>query len=150
MTAPVSGIALREMVREILSEVIAEEVHGRAETGGGGVMLNAAYSERVVIATQADLDAAVRRIIEVAQDPQARAAIERGELAFELATPPAPSKHTNVADVVHRVDKGAVTERHVKAAAEAGAIIVIAHRVVVTPLARDRSRSLGVIIRKDS
>jgi hypothetical protein len=151
MTAPVSGVALREMVREILSEVIAEEVQGRVETGGRGAMLNVTSRERVVIGTQADLDAAVRRIIDAAQDPQARAAIERGELAFELAAlPSAPSKQASVVDVVHRVDKGAVTERHVKAAAAAGAVIVTAQRVVVTPLARDRSRSLGVIIRKDS
>ena len=88
MTAPVSLVALREMVREILSELIAEEVQGRVETGGRGAMLSATSRERVVIGTQADLDAAVRRIIDAAQDPQARAAIERGELAFELAALP--------------------------------------------------------------
>lgn len=151
MTTPVSGTALREMVREILSEVIAEEVRGRVKNGDRAGMINVASRERVVIGTQADLDAAVRRIIEAAQDSAGRAAIERGELTFVLAEQPiAPSTPASAADIVHRVDKGAVTERHVKAAAEAGAVIVIAHRVVITPLARDRSRSLGVIIRKDS
>jgi hypothetical protein len=151
MTAPASAMALREMVREILSEVIAEEVQGRVENGNRAGKISVAARERVIIGSQADLDAAVRRIIGAAQDSAGRAALERGELVFELALQgPTPSGQANIASVVHRVDKGAVTERHVKAAAEAGAIIVTARRVVVTPLARDRSRTLGVTIRKDT
>ena len=103
----------------------------------------------MTIASQADLDRAVQRILKEAQDPAGRSAIERGDLAFVLVAEPS-TREMGQAPVVHRVEKGAVTERHVRAAAEAGAVIVTARRVVITPLARDRSRSMGVLIRKDS
>jgi hypothetical protein len=148
MTAPVSASALREMVREILTEVIAEEIEGRIGSLDSAMISRAQDRERVTISSQADLDRAIRRVVEVAQDPAGRAAIERGDISFVLGSTPADAAVTSAA--VHRVDKGAVTERHVRAAAEAGAVIVTARRVVITPLARDRSRSLGVVIRKDS
>jgi len=49
---------------------------------------------------------------------------------------------------VHRVDKGAVTERTVAAAAKAGARLVLGPRAVLTPLARDKARVLGVPIER--
>jgi hypothetical protein len=42
-----------------------------------------------------------------------------------------------------------VTERTVQAAASAGARLVLGPRAVLTPLARDRARSLGVPIEKE-
>lgn len=149
MTTSVSVQDLREMVREILTEVIADEIQGRVTSAGGAASLPHAKRECVTITSQADLDRAVRRILEAAQDPAGRSAIERGDLTFVLAAE-SPARETGQAPVVHRVEKGAVTERHVRNAAEAGAIIVTARRVVITPLARDRSRSMGVVIRKDS
>jgi len=44
----------------------------------------------------------------------------------------------------HRVERGAVLERHVKAAAAAGSALVIGPRAVLTPLARERARASGV------
>jgi hypothetical protein len=49
----------------------------------------------------------------------------------------------------HRIEKGAVTERTVQAAATAGARLVLGPRAVLTPLARDRARALGVPIEKE-
>ena len=149
MTTQVSPQAMREMVREILTEVIAEEIEGRVGSATGTASLSRAKRESVTITSQADLDRAVRRILDAAQDPAERSAIERGDLTFVFAAE-SPAREMGQAPVVHRVEKGAVTERHVRAAAEAGAVIMTARRVVVTPLARDRSRSLGVLIKKDS
>jgi hypothetical protein len=50
---------------------------------------------------------------------------------------------------VQRVEKGAVTERMVAAAAKAGAALVLGPRAVLTPLARDKARALGVPVRKE-
>jgi hypothetical protein len=50
---------------------------------------------------------------------------------------------------VQRVEKGAVTERTVAAAAQAGASLVLGPRAVLTPLARDKARALGVPVRKE-
>ena len=48
-----------------------------------------------------------------------------------------------------RIERGAVTERTVREAAAAGARLVLAPRAVLTPMARDRARSLGVEIEKE-
>jgi hypothetical protein len=50
---------------------------------------------------------------------------------------------------VRRVEKGAVTERAVIAAAKAGERLVLGPRAVLTPLARDKARALGVPIEKE-
>ena len=49
----------------------------------------------------------------------------------------------------HRVEKGAVTEAMVAAAARAGARLVLGRGAVLTPLARDRARAAGVEIEKE-
>jgi hypothetical protein len=48
-----------------------------------------------------------------------------------------------------RIERGAVTERAVQAAASAGVRLVLGPRAVLTPLARDRARALGVPIEKE-
>jgi hypothetical protein len=50
---------------------------------------------------------------------------------------------------VQRVEKGAVTERIVAAAARDGAALVLGPRAVLTPLARDKARALGVPVQKE-
>jgi hypothetical protein len=44
-----------------------------------------------------------------------------------------------------RIERGALTERHVRAAGREGTI-TIGRAVVVTPLAKDRARAMGVTI----
>ncbi len=48
-----------------------------------------------------------------------------------------------------RVDRGAVTERTVIKAAADGARLLLGRGAVLTPLARDKARSLGVEIEKE-
>jgi hypothetical protein len=50
---------------------------------------------------------------------------------------------------IQRVEKGAVTERIVAAAARDGAALVLGPRAVLTPLARDKARALGVPVQKE-
>jgi hypothetical protein len=50
---------------------------------------------------------------------------------------------------VQRIEKGAVTERAVAAAAREGAALVLGPRAVLTPLARDKARALGVPVQKE-
>jgi hypothetical protein len=76
-------------------------------------------------------------------------AILSGRLRFSLAaTAPAGSAPSSAAQVM-RIEKGAVTERHVREAAEKRARLVLSPRAVLTPMARDRARSLGVEIEKE-
>jgi hypothetical protein len=100
--------------------------------------------ERVDLRSDADLDAFVRSLARRLQNPRDRMAILSGRLQFGLATTstarPLP---------VMRIEKGAVTERHVREAAEKRARLVLSPRAVLTPMARDRARSLGVEIEKE-
>ena len=49
-----------------------------------------------------------------------------------------------------RVARGAVTERTVAAAAKAGGRLVLGPRAVLTPLAREKARALGIEIERES
>ena len=61
----------------------------------------------------------------------------------------APAGQPGVTPVIRRVEKGAVTERAVIAAAKAGCRLVLGPRAVLTPLARDKARALGVPVEKE-
>ena len=62
---------------------------------------------------------------------------------------PAAAGSGNGTGTVQRIEKGAVTERMVAAAAKAGAALVLGPRAVLTPLARDKARALGVPVQKE-
>jgi hypothetical protein len=62
---------------------------------------------------------------------------------------PAAAAAGNGSGKVQRVEKGAVTERMVAAAARDGTALVLGPRAVLTPLARDKARALGVPVRKE-
>jgi hypothetical protein len=106
--------------------------------------------ERVDLRTDADLDAFVRSLVRRLENPRDRMAIRSGKLRFRLgATPPAGGTAAASAAPVIRVERGAVTERTVRDAARDGARLVLGRRAVLTPMARDRARSLGVEIEKE-
>jgi hypothetical protein len=105
--------------------------------------------EPVDLRTDADLDAFVRSLVRRLDNPRDRMAILSGRLRFSLRGTPSPSTGAAPSSPPMRVEKGAVTERTVREAAAAGARLVLAPRAVLTPMARDRARSLGVEIEKE-
>ena len=146
---------LRSVIREVLQDVVANEV--TTLTGSRGAVDR---SETVIVASQADLDRAIARVLADATNPSRRRAIEMGRTRFLLgAATSAPSSQTAGAansgalnaqsTGSERITRGAVTERHVIAAARSGSIIVIGERVVITPLAKERARATGVEIRRE-
>jgi hypothetical protein len=130
-TSGLSSDELRAAVRAVLREVLPD---GVAAPGGGPVS----------VASDADLDALVRRVAQLCEDPATRAAFREGRHGFRLTAESGESgKET-------RVDRGAVTERAVLRAAKNGSRLVLGPKAVLTPLARDRARVLGVEIEKES
>jgi hypothetical protein len=111
--------------------------------------------ETVRIDSDEDLQAFVRALAGRLANPRDRLAIKAGRLRFALqrtaATTTATSAGTPGAEAQEmvRVQRGAVTERHVRDAASHGARLVLARGAVLTPLARDCARSLGVQIEKE-
>jgi hypothetical protein len=98
----------------------------------------------VRLATDEELHEFVLHILALADNPKRRQDLLAGRHRFTLAPGGAAA-----APAEHRVEKGAVTERAVQAAAAAGARLVLGPRAVLTPLARDRARALGVPIEKE-
>jgi hypothetical protein len=101
--------------------------------------------ETVSLRTDAELDAFVKRLLRLFENPQRRDALRAGRLRFRLAAAAGPGS----VQPAHRVDKGAVTEAMVRQAAGAGARLVLGRRAVLTPLARDRARAAGVEIERE-
>jgi hypothetical protein len=125
------------------------------EGGQGGVPAadrNAASTggsvEVVDLRSDADLDAFVRSLVHRFENPRDRMAIRSGKLRFRLGATGAPTAGAAAAPTI-RIERGAVTERAVRDAAAQGARLVLAPRAVLTPMARDRARSLGVEIEKE-
>lgn len=115
-------------------EVIGDSGQPAGDLGG----------EPVRIDDDRDLAAFVRALAERMEDPRERSAIRAGQIQFTL-------RHGQAAagEPVLRVEKGAVTERTVREAARGGHKLVLARAAVLTPLARDRARALGVKIEKE-
>lgn len=152
MSQQVPADLMRAVIREVLQEVIAGEVGAAVAQARSTGPAAAAGGEVVTITTQAELDAAVRRILADASHPARRTALQSGKVRFVLGSSATRSSAASPGagqPQEHRFERGALTERHVRAAAQAGVSITITGRVVVTPLAKDRARAMGVTIVKE-
>lgn len=98
--------------------------------------------------TEAELHQFALRILRLADNPKMRRDLVAGRIRFRLADETS-GQAAATARPEHRVDKGAVTERAVAAAASAGARLVLGPRAVLTPLAKDKARALGVPIERE-
>jgi hypothetical protein len=155
--AGAGGDALRALVREVLADLLptvparpatgpAPAVPGLAQPGlAHTVHENVESAETVMLRTDADLDAFVRRLLHLLENPKNADALRAGRLRFRLAPAAVPGS----AQPAHRIDSGAVTEAMVRQAAASGARLVLGRRAVLTPLARDRARSAGVQIERE-
>ena len=148
---------LRSLVREVLADLlpgggppagarppgagVAPAQDGPVFTPRDGVR----DVETVSLRTDAELAAFVTRLLHLFENPKHRADLQAGRLRFRLAAAGAAGS----ARPTHRVEKGAVTEATVRAAARDGARLVLGRRAVLTPLARDRARAAGVEIEKE-
>ncbi len=136
---------LRAAVRAVLRDVLPTAVIDAARTASSSAQ--ATTGEEVALRTDADLDAFVRRVAALCADPTRRAALQEGRHGFRLA---ASGDAAPAAGAVVRVDRGAVTERTVSRAAADGARLVLGKGAVLTPLARDKARSLGIALERES
>jgi hypothetical protein len=146
---------LRALVREVLRDVLPSlaasasraapapsPVPNNTEPGNAG---RDDTVQAVRLGTDEELQAFVLHILRLADSPQRRRDILAGRLRFTLGSAGARP----VPALVQRVDKGAVTERTVIAAAAAGARLVLGPRAVLTPLAKDKARALAVLVEKE-
>ena len=129
---------LRALVREVIRDVLPKGLPN---------------TETVSLSTDEDLAAFVKRLLDLDQDQ--REELRSGRKRFRLALPQAPAGALTGAEragdttPVRRIERGAVTETVIKAAARAGERLVLGRGAVLTPLARDRARASGVPIEKE-
>jgi len=136
---------LRALVREVIRDVLPQGL---------------AVTETVNLSTDEDLAAFVMRLLDL--DPDQREELRSGRKRFRLPessnVSPAPSVPAGAAKgaeragestPVRRIERGAVTEAVIRAAARAGERLVLGRAAVLTPLARDRARASGVPIEKE-
>lgn len=137
--------SLRQMVREVLREVLPRDAVAPVAPVAPA---DSPVVRRVRVRDDRDLADLVGQVLDLAADPARAADLRSGHLRFALDTgdvAPAPRPRTEAALVVER---GAVTERLVHRAAQEGRSLQLGPRAVVTPLARDRARTLGVSIER--
>ena len=144
---------LRALVREVIRDVLPQGL---------------AVTETVNLSTDEDLAAFVKRLLDL--DPGQREELRSGRKRFRLASPQALSvpggagqggagpvsagqsngaERAGEASPVRHIERGAVTEAVIAAAAGAGERLVLGRGAVLTPLARDRARASGVQIEKE-
>ncbi|HWC87489.1 MAG TPA: hypothetical protein VG388_13195 [Solirubrobacteraceae bacterium] len=104
-------------------------------------------AEAVTLDTDADLERFVRALLARFENPRDRRDIRAGRIRFRIRRTAAASRGAEKPTL--RIAKGAVTERVVRDAAERGLKLVLARGAVLTPLARDQARALGVEIEKE-
>jgi hypothetical protein len=108
--------------------------------------------EEVSLQSDQELAQFVRRIVHLLENPATREAVKSGRHAFRLkrfSSSSSAASSGRPAGAVEKIAKGVVKENTVVDAAKAGARLVIGRGVVVTPLARDKARQLGVQIERD-
>ena len=142
---------LRAAVREVLKDALPA-LAGQVRDRVGGPPGTVGAGGEVVLRSDADLDSFVRRVAALCADEDVRSELAGGRHGFRLAgaAPVAAAAPAPGETAVLRVERGAVTERTVLRAARDGARLLIGRAAVLTPLARDRARSLGVPIEKEA
>ena len=139
---------LRALVREVIRDVLPQGL---------------AVTETVNLSTDEDLAVFVKRLLDL--DPAQREELRSGGKRFRLASPQARSvpagagpsgagpsngaERAGPSAPVRHIERGAVTEAVIAAAARAGERLVLGRGAVLTPLARDRARASGVQIEKE-
>jgi len=137
---------LRNVIREVLAELLPglpEDALATPASAANGT--GKGHRAQLPAATGTEGDAIVPQ---VPAPPVAKVHRPSGWRAPARA--PVPDAASASAAPTIRVERGAVTERAVKEAARAGARLVLSPRAVLTPMARDRARSLGVEIEKET
>jgi hypothetical protein len=156
----VNGAISRDQLRALVREVVRDAVAGvvpaptsatapappppvAPDPTGPLAADEKTRTDTVRIATDGDLDAFVRQLLRLFENPKTRDDLRSGRLSFRLAG------NGLSAAAARRIDSGAVTERHITEMAESGGVLVLGRRAVLTPLAREKARAVGITIEKE-
>jgi len=136
------GLELRVLIRDVIATELA------AAKASLGAPVAGPAEQRVRMASDADVVAFAKQVLSLAEDPNIRSAIASGRYPFRLeqgktvAAPGAAQASSS------RIAEGVVTESLLLKLPRGTKTLQVATQVSVTPLARDRARSLGITIER--
>jgi len=145
---------LRSMVREVLLEELAT----RKSAGDVTTTPGQSATEPCWVPMRAEKDLALfaRRVLQLAEDPHRRQAIE-GEVfpfRFEQSTSSSLSNginpETSSVALESRIDKGLVNEKRIDKLPQGTTGLKLGKHATITPLARDKARKMGITIKKET
>ena len=143
----VNGSIDRDQLRTLVREVVRDAVSGirSADQATGPLAADEkARTDAVRITTDQELATFVRQLLRLFENPKTRADLRNGRLNFRLAGAGGAGR-----SATHRIDSGAVTERHIADMAASGGVLVLGRKAVLTPLGREKARALGITIQKE-
>jgi hypothetical protein len=161
---------LRSMVQEVLLEELAalQSANGDTTSPASAPKSVTDVAEHslpgqsptepcwVPMRAENDLALFARRVLQLAEDPRRRQAIEGGvfPFRFEQSTSDGLSNGVNPGigstALESRIDKGLVNEKHINKLLKGTTILNLGKRATITPLARDKARKMGITITKET
>lgn len=144
-----------QAITALIKEVLAEELERIRSERGGARPSDGRQEERVVVASDADLQAFACRVLKIGDDQKSRRDIEEGKMVFRLAGYTSEREDgathqfaaTNSAET-QQIDSGVVSERQVNGLPKGTKRLRLGKQVRLTPLARDRLRQRGIEIER--
>jgi hypothetical protein len=142
----------REMLRSIVREALREALGGARDAREVAKALSidlepAQVVEFVSFDNDTDIRSFVNRVLDMAADPQTHTALRDGRIVFKLSSQASGNRADST---INRFDKGALTEASIIKAAESGSTLIVGWKVVVSSLAREKARDLGITIIRES
>lgn len=134
--------ALRSLIREVIDSEVARLRGARDSTAA----VNAEHAIR--IEGDADLAHFAKLVLALAENAPARERILAGAYPFRLAHGDRPGAPRPPGESTNRVENGLVTEATLARLAKDIKVLDLAPGVVVTPLARERARALGIALER--
>lgn len=143
--------SISALIREVLAEELSRLKPGAVPAKE--VFSRSAREETVSIASDADLQAFVKRLLDMSDNGSKKQDIRQGRLVFRLAgsgvsdrasAPVAQNAETTSTASVVTIDQGFFSERQVDQLPNGTTRVKIGKRVTMTPLARDRLRQRDI------
>jgi hypothetical protein len=157
----VSADALRAMVREVIAEELGNLRRAGLVATGHVSPRRPVREEMVSIRSDAELRGFVARLLEILKDGRSRQEIEQGHWVFRLGNPAvgrplsgtlehsgAPVSAGAPSSAFARIERGVISERQIDCLPAGTTCLVVGKSVRLTPLARDRLRTLGIALKR--
>ncbi len=142
------------MIAALVREVLSEEMARIRGDKGIATTSRLPRIEQVSIASDTELQALVKRVLSIADNPAERKCLNDGDIIFRLTNQAAGPKTTASTEQqfssghTEQFDRGLLSERMVDQFPAHIKTVILGKQAHTTPLARDRLRQRGISIER--